>query len=156
MRQDIAVNKETVMEATNDNKASETEKRPEVMKVLGLLEAGTIGHKEALAMIAVLEGRKVVGGADGIISGADDSHAGDGTDSPKKRGKHLVGAIVALALLGAFVYGIFIYLPVHATKDSLALVYGLFALVILCGTLVAVSALGVGRLAVRLGTKKQE
>ena len=114
------------------------DKRPEIMKVLEMLEAGKIEQDKALAMIAMLEGKDVIGGPGGVIK------------SGGRRGKAVVlGGIAAAVLLGAFVYGLFFYLPVHATNDNLVVVYGLLALMILCGTLLGVSALGIGRLAVK-------
>ena len=61
-----------------------------------------------------------------------------------------------MCLLAALVYGLLFYLPLHAQFEVVTVVYGLLALLTLCGTLIAVSALGIGRLAVKDAAKKEE
>ena len=113
------------------------EKREEIMKVLQMVEEGKIDQDKALSMIAMLEGKDVIGGVKGIVQ------------DPKSRKKRFFWGAVGLALSGALLYGLFFYLPIHAPFESVALVYGFLGLLVLCGTLVAVSAIGVGRLAVK-------
>ena len=113
------------------------EKREEVMKVLQMMEEGKIDTEKGTALIALLEGKDVIGGAGGVIR----EHG--------SRRHHLAGVLLALLFLATFLYYLLFYLPVHAAWETIALVYGLMALIILCVTLVAATALGIGRLAVK-------
>lgn len=114
-------------------------KREEVLKVLEMIEQGKIEQDKGLSLIAMLEGKDIIGGVNGVVR--------DGNPHRKRWG--WIGGLLGAALLVAFVYGLFFYLPLHAEYDKMLLVYGLVALVILCGALIAVSAISVGRLAVK-------
>jgi len=114
-------------------------KREEVLKVLEMMEQGKIDQDRGLSLIAMLEGKDIIGGVHGVVR--------DGNPQRKRWG--WVGGLLGAISFIAFIYGLFFYLPVHAEYNNMLLVYGLVALIILCGALIAVSAISVGRLAVK-------
>ena len=70
------------------------------------------------------------------------------------RGSSNIGCLLAALLLGGLIYGVVFYLPIHAPDVATNLAKWMLALLataILCITLIAVAAIGVGRLAVKQG-----
>ena len=124
------------------------EKREEVLKILQMIENGKIDQKEALSLIAVLEGKDVIGGPGGVVRGR------------QPRLLRVLGGMAGFALLAGLLYVLFVYLPVNAPLWSVIVVYSFLGLTVLAGAAVAIIAItktmAVGRAAVEQRHDKQQ
>jgi len=124
------------------------EKREEVLKILQMIENGKIDQKEALSLIAVLEGKDVIGGPGGVVRGR------------QPRLLRVLGGMAGFALLAGLLYVLFVYLPVNAPLWSVIVVYSFLGLTVLAGAAVAIiaitKAMAVGRAAVEQRHDKQQ
>jgi len=124
------------------------EKREEVLKILQMIEDGKIDQNKALSMIAVLEGKDVIGGPDGVVKGR------------QPRLLRVLGGLVGFVLLMGLLYVLFVYLPVNAPLWSVIVVYSFLGLTVLAGATVATfaitKAMAVGRAAVEQRHDKQQ
>jgi len=115
-------------------------KREEILKILQMIEDGKIDQDKALGMMAMLEGKNLVGGPHGVVT--------DATPKWMKISKSLA----AFGLLVALLYVLFVYLPIHASFEVIAIVYGFLGLTVIGGVIVGVVAIvktmSVGRAAV--------
>jgi len=124
------------------------EKREEILKILQMIENGKIDQKEALSLIAVLEGKDVIGGPGGVVRGR------------QPRLLRVLGGMAGFALLAGLLYVLFVYLPVNAPLWSVIVVYSFLGLTVLAGAAVAIiaitKAMAVGRAAVEQRHDKQQ
>ena len=124
-----------------------TEKREEILKILQMIEANKIDQDKALSMIAMLEGKDVIGGPGGVVKGG------------KTKLARMLGGIALFAMIGGLLYVLFVYLPVQASLPSLIAVYSFLGLIVLAGATVAIQAItktmAVGRAAVERQHDKQ-
>lgn len=124
------------------------EKREEVLKILQMIEDGKIDQDKALGMIAVLEGKDVIGGPGGVVKGR------------QPRLLRVLGGMAGFALLVGLLYVLFVYLPVNAPLWSVIVVYSFLGLTVLAGAAVAIIAvtktMAVGRAAVEQGRRDKQ
>lgn len=111
-----------VKDAENGNPADARE------RIFKLVEEGKISAKDATGMLAVAGGRYP--GRHGILFG-------------------FIPMLFGFILGGGLLFTIFIYLPLHVDFKVLGIVYGFLAVVALAFALVAVAAIGIGRIAVK-------
>jgi len=64
--------------------------------------------------------------------------------------------VLAFGVGAGVLFCLLYYLPFHLTADKLLIVYGIIGVLALCITLIAISALGIGRLAVKRGIKSSD
>jgi len=121
----------------------------EKMKILEMLQAGKINAEEAHKLMEDLNKNEVC--APGGMKVKMKMH---NEDSP--RGFFgwlfkLIFGLLAFGIGGGLLFCLFYYLPFHLPADKLMIIYGVIGIAVLAVTLIAVYAIGVGRLAVKKG-----
>lgn len=130
----------------------------EAMKILELLKEGKIDAEDAQDLLEKLTEK----GSHGIKIGTDIKiDGGENENAPKgflywlfkKFFFTFIPMILGLGLAGGVLYCLLYYLPFHLATDKLLIIYGVIGIIVLCGSLIAISAIGVGRLAVKRGVR---
>lgn len=107
-------------------------KREEILKILQMIEEGKIDQDKALSMIAVLEGKEMVGGPGGVVG----KTSGKGSKWMK-----VAAGLAILAVLIGLLYVLLIYLPTHVPIAVLIIVYSFLGIPIIGGVVVGVVAI---------------
>ncbi|MEK7449005.1 MAG: hypothetical protein AAB019_05915 [Planctomycetota bacterium] len=132
----------------------------ERMKILEILKEGKITVEEAQELLEGLREKEV------DVVGGDGAHVkvrGHLKDKGAPKGffywlfnKTLfsfIPMVLGFGLGAGVLFCLLYYLPFHLAADKLLIIYGILGVLALCATLIAISAIGIGRLAVKRGIK---
>jgi hypothetical protein len=127
----------------------------ERIKILEMLKEGKIDAEEAHELLEDVSELKEVCSPDGakVKVKIHDKHAPRGFFGWVFK---LIFGLLAFAIGAGVLFCLLYYLPFHLPAEKLLIIYGVIGIAVLAVTLIAVYAIGVGRLAVKKGIRSSK